>query len=248
MDSASIWLPIGVALIALVYSVVGHGGASGYLAFLALSTLLPREVGITALLINLVVAGTSFILYQLAHHFSWKLAWPFLVGSVPLAFLGSRLHLSEPVYYWLVGGVLLISGARLFWIAPGPSPAEAQPVPGVSVRLGIGAGFGLLSGMVGVGGGIFLSPVLLLACWATAKQTSAVSAIFIVANSLAGLTGRLQQGGSIHSGTLGLVAAGFIGALAGSYLGAFTLGQRNLQRLLAGVLVFAALKIALSHR
>ncbi len=243
IDSSSIWLPLGVALIALIYSLVGHGGASGYLALLAMSTLLPRDVAITALLINFVVAGTSFVLYKLAHHFSWKLAWPFLAGSVPLAFVGSRLHLADPVYYWLVGGVLLLSGLRLFWIAPGTTLLETPPIPGVTVRVGTGAGIGLFSGLVGVGGGIFLSPVLLLARWATAKQTSAVSAIFIVANSLAGLAGRFQQGGTIQPGTTFLVAAGFAGALAGSYVGAFTIGQRALQRALAVVLVFAAVKL-----
>ena len=243
MADSSIWLPLGVALIALVYSLVGHGGASGYLALLAMSTLLPRDVAITALLINLVVAGTSFVLYQLAHHFSWRLAWPFLAGSVPLAFVGSRLHLTEPAYYWLVGGVLLLSGVRLFWIPSTADGAGAPALPGIGVRVGTGASIGLLSGMVGVGGGIFLSPVLLLARWATAKQTSAVSAIFIVANSVAGLVGRLQQGGVIHPQTLWLVAAGFAGALAGSYVGAFAIGQRALQRALAGVLVFAAAKL-----
>ncbi len=243
MADSSFWLPLGVALIALVYSLVGHGGASGYLALLAMSTLLPRDVAITALLINLVVAGTSFVLYKLAHHFSWRLAWPFLAGSVPLAFVGSRLHLTEPAYYWLVGGVLLLSGVRLFWIPATADGAGNAALPGIGVRVGTGAGIGLLSGMVGVGGGIFLSPVLLLARWATAKQTSAVSAIFIVANSVAGLAGRFQQGGVIHPQTLWLVAAGFVGALAGSYFGAFSIGQRALQRALAGVLVFAALKL-----
>lgn len=245
IESSSIWLPLGVALIALVYSLVGHGGASGYLALLALSSLLPREVAITALLINLVVAGTSFVLYKLARHFSWKLAWPFLLASVPLAFLGSRLPIAESVYYALVGGVLLVSGLRLFWPMTAATTTEAPPVPGVPIRLGSGAAIGLLSGMVGVGGGIFLSPVLLLARWATAKQTSAVSAIFIVANSLAGLAGRFQAGGTVPPGTLMLVVAGFVGALAGSYVGAFSIGQRALQRALAAVLVFAAVKLIL---
>lgn len=243
IENAPIWLPLGVALIAMVYSLVGHGGASGYLGLLAMSSLLPRDVAITALLINLVVAGTSFVLYQLAHHFSWRLAWPFLAGSVPLAFIGSRLHLTDPVYYWLVGGVLLLSGLRLFWVAPGAVLKETPPIPGTAVRVGTGGAIGLLSGMVGVGGGIFLSPLLLLMRWATAKQTSAVSAIFIVANSLAGLAGRLQQGGTIQAGTFVLVAAGFTGALAGSYVGAFAIGQRALQRGLAVVLVFAAVKL-----
>lgn len=248
MEHTSIWLLIGVALIALVYSMVGHGGASGYLALLALSSLLPRDVAITALLINLIVAGTSFVFYKLARHFSWPLAWPFLAGSVPLAFVGSRLVLTAPIYYWLVGGMLIFSGVRLFWSAPAPSQVDPPGRPSAQVRLSIGAAIGLFSGMVGVGGGIFLSPVLLLARWATAKQTSAVSAIFIVVNSVAGLTGRLQQGGSIRPETLGLVVAGFVGACAGSYLGAFGFGQRTLQRVLAGVLVFAALKLMLSHR
>jgi len=243
LHGLSVWLPLGVALIALVYSMVGHGGASGYLALLALSPLLPREVAIAALLINLVVAGTSFVLYHLARHFSWRLAWPFLASSVPLAFVGSRWHLSAPVYYWIVGAVLLASGVRLFWIGPSQTAAVPAPLPGVPVRLGTGAGIGLLSGVVGVGGGIFLSPVLLLARWATAKQTSAVSAIFIVANSAAGLAGRLQDGGTVRPETMVLMVAGLAGALTGSYVGAFPLGQRALQRALAVVLIVAAVKL-----
>lgn len=245
-EGFSLWLPLGVALIALIYSMVGHGGASGYLALLALSPLLPRDVAITALLINLVVAGTSFVLYRLARHFSWKLAWPFLAGSVPLTYLGSRWHLSEPVYYWLVGAVLLGSGWRLLWALPEPPAGAPVPTPGRPIRAGIGAGIGLISGIVGVGGGIFLSPVVLLARWANPKQTSAVSAIFIVVNSLAGLVGRLGQGGSsIRPEMLLLTAAGLGGALTGSYLGAFKLGQQMLQRTLACVLIFAALKLIL---
>lgn len=245
IEHSSVWLPLGVALIALVYSLVGHGGASGYLALLAMTTLLPRDIAITALLINLVVAGTSFALYRLARHFSWRLAWPFLVGSVPLAFVGARLPVADMAYFWLVGGVLLVAGVRLFWAAPGAVATEPSQVPGVAVRVGSGAAIGLLSGLVGVGGGIFLSPVLLLMRWATAKQTAAASAIFIVANSIAGLAGRWQTGGQIHSGTLILVAAGFAGALAGSAIGAFAIGQRALQRGLAVVLVFAAVKLVL---
>lgn len=244
--TSSLWWPLGVALIALVYSLVGHGGASGYLALLALSPLLPREVAITALLINLVVAGTSFVLYRLARHFSWTLAWPLLVGSVPWAYLGARLPLPAGAYHGLVGGVLLLAGLRLFWIAPAGTPAAAPaPRPGVAPRIGLGAGLGLLSGVVGVGGGIFLSPVLLLARWATAKQTSAVAAVFIVANSLAGLAGRLPAGGGIRPETAVLAAAGLAGALVGSWLGAFVLSPRVLQRALAAVLVFAAVKLML---
>lgn len=236
------WLPLGVAAIALVYSMVGHGGASGYLALLALSPLLPREVAIVALLINLVVAGTSFLLYRLARHFSWSLAWPFLAGSVPLAFVGARWPLSDPTYYALVGAALLISAVRLCWIGRDPAPAPG-PTPSAALRLAIGSAIGLLSGLVGVGGGIFLSPVLLLARWANAKQTSAVAAIFIVVNSAVGLAARLPATGAPSSGTLWLMGAGLAGALAGSYVGAFPLGQRALQRTLALVLAIAAIKL-----
>lgn len=244
-DSLPLWVPLGVALIALLYSLVGHGGASGYLALLALSPLLPKEVAVTALIINLVVAGTSFVLYKLARHFSWRLAWPFLAGSAPLAFLGSSLSLSAPAYYRLVGLALFVSGLRLFWIQSALQEATEPKPAATALRVGVGAGIGLLSGLVGVGGGIFLSPVLLLARWATAKRTSAVSAIFIVANSLAGLAGRLQSGATIRSETWLLVVAGFTGALAGSYFGAFTIGNRALQRALACVLTFAAAKLML---
>lgn len=239
------WLPWGVALIAFIYSMVGHGGASGYLALLALSPMLPRDVAVTALWTNLVVAGTSFVVYRLGRHFSWSLAWPFLASSVPLAYLGSRIALSAQSYYWIVGAVLVFSGLRLWWISPDAPAAKPAPVPGLAVRLGAGSGIGLLSGVVGVGGGIFLSPLLLFARWANAKQTSAVSALFIVVNSAAGLVGRLQDGSSIHPATPGLMLAGFGGALAGSYLGAFPLGQRTLLRMLGLVLILAATKLIL---
>jgi uncharacterized membrane protein YfcA len=117
-DHLPLWVPVGVAVIALVYSFVGHGGASGYLALLALSPLLPREIAVTALIINLVVAGTSFVLYQLAHYFSWRLAWPFLVGSLPLAFIGSIVKVSDTTYYRIVGAFAIATGRSSgLWLA-----------------------------------------------------------------------------------------------------------------------------------
>lgn len=241
MTEFPVWLPLGVAAIALVYSLVGHGGASGYLALLALTPMLPKQISFIALSINCVVAGTSFVLYRQAKHFSWKLTWPFLVGSVPLAFLGSTIVLQPKIYYWLVGVTLVLAAIRLLFVRPSD---EQDPVEaGVPVRIGVGAGIGLLSGMVGVGGGIFLSPVIILARWANAKTTSATSAVFIVANSIVGLVGRAGQGASLPSGAGWLILAGFGGALAGSYLGAFSVPNKSLQRALGLVLLFAAVKL-----
>ncbi len=241
MTDFPVWLPLGVAAIALVYSLVGHGGASGYLALLALTPMLPKQISFIALSINCVVAGTSFVLYRQAKHFNWKLTWPFLIGSVPLAFLGSTIALQPKVYYWLVGVTLVLAAIRLLFVR---SVDDQDPVEaGIPSRIGVGAGIGLLSGMVGVGGGIFLSPVVILARWANAKTTSATSAVFIVANSVVGLIGRASQGASLPSGAGWLILAGFGGALAGSYLGAFNVPNKSLQRALALVLLFAAVKL-----
>lgn len=241
-ESLPSWVVPAVLVIAMVYSMVGHGGASAYLAVLALSPLFPSEIAVIALLINVVVAGTSFVIYRLARHFSWRLFWPFLLGSAPLAFAAATVNQSGTVYFWLIGMALVASSLRLLLPLGPHEPADVQS-PSVAVRVGVGAGIGLVSGIIGVGGGIFLSPVLLLARWATAKRTAATSAIFIVVNSVAGLVGRFQTGASIHPETWVLVTVGVLGAVGGSFVGAFVMANRSLQRALAGVLVFSAVRL-----
>jgi len=247
-DSASPLLPLLIAAVACAYASVGHGGASGYLAVLSLSALAPKSIAATALVLNLVVASIAFFAFRQAKCFSWRLTWPFLLGAAPFALLGSLLKLSERTYFLLVGGVVLWASLRLLFSASGRrgQPPSTSP-PGILVGILVGAVIGLLSGMVGVGGGIFLSPVLVLACWADAKQASATSAMFIVSNSLIGLTARAREGLQLPDQIVWLAIGAAAGATLGSWIGAKKMPVEWLRRLLGAVLLLAALKLLLRN-
>jgi uncharacterized protein len=233
-------------VVAALYSSVGHGGASGYLAVLSLFAFAPREMATTALLLNVLVAGTAFIQFHRAGHFRLNLLVPFLIASIPAAFVGGLLRVPPEVYALALALVLGLSAVRLAW--PGNLGANEPGAgrPKFAVTLPTGAGIGLLSGVVGVGGGIFLSPVLLIMRWATAKETAAVSAAFIVVNSISGLGGRFLSGNWELGSLLWLVPVAFAGGLLGSYEGAWRLTGPMLRRLLAAVLLVAALKLVLT--
>lgn len=235
-------LCILVAFVAALYASVGHGGASGYLAVMSFLLLDPALMSTTALLLNVLVAGMGTIQFARAGHFSWKLAWPFIVLSIPLAFVGGLMMVSEAIYMLLLAAVLLFAAYRLI---RGATPAREEPLilPPRMVALLSGSGIGLLSGIVGVGGGIFLSPVLILMRWATTKQAAAVSALFIVVNSVAGLAGRFARGG-LEAGTIWpLILAAGAGGLLGSSWGARRSTPRTLRLLLGIVLLGAAFKL-----
>ncbi len=233
-------------LVAFVYSSVGHGGASGYLALLSFFTFPHELMAASALGLNLLVAGTAFLAFRKAAHFSWRLTWPFVVTSVPTAFLGGLVQVSPDLYAKLLAGVLIIAGFRLLVEMRGGKEEEIPKAPSFSVAFPLGAGVGLLSGIVGVGGGIFLSPLLLLLRWAGPKTTAATSAFFILVNSLAGLLGRVFRGSfsmSLPPVILLMVASAFLGGLAGSHLGANHFSGRWLRRILAVALFVAVWKL-----
>lgn len=234
-------LPAGIGLVAFIYASVGHGGASGYLAVLALLGSPWQQMATTALLLNLLVAGLAFLPFWKRGYFSASLTWPFLIGSVPAALLGGWLPVLRPVYQTLLAAVLCFAAWRL-WM-PMPTVAAVGQNPKRSVALPIGAGIGLTSGIVGVGGGIFLSPILVLFRWADPKRTAATSALFILFNSLAGLMGRLIAG-RLEIGTLlpPMIAAS-AGGWIGARLGANRLPNSWLCRILGLVLAVAALKL-----
>lgn len=237
-------LSVLVFLIAMLYASVGHGGASGYLSVLGLTPLPPQAISTSALILNLLVSGTSWQSYLQAGHYHFRLVWPFLLASIPAAFIGGWLHISGPVYYTVLGVVLLFASARTAW--PDSTLADTSvyrngvPLPAALLA---GGGIGLISGMIGIGGGIFLSPLMILFRWADAKQTAAASAFFILINSLSALAGRLASGNLIVGHLWPLLIAGFIGGLLGSYMGAFRISMVGLRRLLAIVLLAAAVKM-----
>ncbi|MEY2538230.1 MAG: uncharacterized protein QOG67_1970 [Verrucomicrobiota bacterium] len=233
-------LLLSVAVIAFLYSSVGHAGASGYIAVMALFGLATNVIRPTALILNILVALIGAFQFWRAGHFSWKLFWPFALLSVPAAYLGGYLQLPAAILKTLIGVVLLFSAARLFFRRGDPPDIAAPSQP---VALGVGAGIGLLSGLTGTGGGIFLTPLLLFCHWARTKQASAVSALFILVNSIAGLTGFIAANQALPSLAAVLAAAALAGGAVGSYLGSRHFPVRIISILLATVLVIAGCKL-----
>jgi uncharacterized membrane protein YfcA len=235
-----------VFFVAALYSSVGHGGASGYLAVLSFFAVAPATMASTALTLNVLVAGVAMYSYIRAGHLSMRLAWPFIILSIPAAFVGGALRVSDKIYFALLAIALVFAAFRLALTAASSKEEGETHAVKLSQSLPVGAGIGLLSGVVGVGGGIFLSPLMILFRWANAKRTSAVSALFIVVNSLAGLAGRLMKGGLDIGGFGPLVVVAFLGGLIGSHYGANRFSGVVLRRLLALVLVIASIKMVVA--
>ena len=236
-----------VFLVAAAYASVGHGGASGYLAVLSFFGLAPAAMASGALMLNLLVAGLSFQAYYRAGHFRWRLLWPFLVASIPAAFIGGLVNVPSKAYMAVLGAVLVFAALRLAFAADAreagtPVADEPGRLP-LAAALPAGAGIGFLSGLIGVGGGIFLSPLLILMKWADTRRTAAVSAAFIWINSAAGLYGHLSRWTLNWRELAWLVAAAFAGGLTGSQLGARRFGGLWQRRILAAVLLLAAVKL-----
>ncbi|ACH39163.1 membrane protein DUF81, putative [Citrifermentans bemidjiense Bem] len=232
-----------VLVVAALYSSVGHGGASGYIATLALFSVAPAAFKPTALVLNLVVAGVATCIFFRAGHFSWRLFWPFAVTSIPCSFIGGYLSLPDHIYKPLVGLVLVASALRLSF----HSERKTEPVrhPSMPVAFLAGALLGLLSGLTGVGGGIFLSPLLLLLNWGKVREVSAVAALFILVNSAAGLLGHLSSLQQIPSFVPPLAFAALSGGVIGSYLGSARLPVAGIVKALSLVLMVAGFKMLL---
>jgi uncharacterized membrane protein YfcA len=230
--------------VALLYAAVGHGGASGYLALMAVYGISATVMKPTALLLNLFVSLTSFIQFNRGGHFRKEIFIPLVVASIPMSFLGGILTIGDDVYKKILGAVLLIPVVRFFFFPN--TEAEEMKQPKKAASFVIGGSIGLLSGMMGIGGGIILSPILLLLKWAGQKQTAAISALFIFVNSLAGLAGQLVNGIEFSAGMVLYVAIAFAGGLCGAYLGALKFSQTILKYVLAVVLLMAAIKLLLA--
>jgi uncharacterized protein len=229
-------------LAALLYSSAGHGGASAYLAILAVCSFPQMQMSSAALVMNLMVSACSFFFYSQNRLISWKLVRSFLFTSIPLAFAGGLIQIPRHIYDWLLILVLLFAAWRL-WAVHTPDELPLKTPPRLAAPL-CGALIGLVSGIIGIGGGIFLSPLLILMRWATPKQTAAISAFFIFLNSMSGLLGRMSRNAFHLPGNFAswaLFAA--MGGLIGSILGASRFPSRVVKRVLSMILMIATIKL-----
>ena len=238
-------LAIAFFTAAFLYASVGNAGASGYLAVMALFNLAPDVMKPTALALNILVASIATLHFVRARYFSWHIFWPFALTSIPFSYLGGRILLPGAIYKPLVGIVLLYVAYRLFRSASlGRTLAEKHAMP-VWLALGAGAGIGFLAGMIGLGGGIFLTPLLLFTGWAEPHQAAGVSAVFNLVNSLAGLLGQATILAALPGAIIPWAIAAGIGGWIGAGYGSRRLGNARLQQALGVVLLIAGLKIML---
>ncbi len=235
-------LTLLVFVVSALYASVGHAGASGDIAAMGLVGVPTASMKPVALILNLFVATIATYRFYRSGYFSWSLFWPFALTSIPAAFVGGRILLPSNLYRPLVGFVLLYAAYRLVRINSVRRVETTKAVPLIAAILW-GAAIGLLSGLTGVGGGIFLSPLLLLCGWASVRQSAGVSAAFILVNSMAGLAANLSSIHHVPSLVLWLIPAAALGGFVGSYFGSQRLSPSTLRIMLAAALVIAAIKM-----
>ncbi len=240
LESSETWIYILLPLVAFLYASVGHGGASGYLALLAIFGFSTNLMKPTALTLNLFVAAISFYHFWIQGHFRWSLFWPFALASVPAAFLGGLLE-PDPLIYKRVLGILLIF-AILRMLNIFNQSKNTPNTPNIWKGILSGGVIGFFSGLIGIGGGIILSPLILIMGWGKMKEAAAVSALFIWINSAAGLAGHLSQGTSIPNKASIYIGLSLIGGFLGGYIGSKS-NDYKLRYVLSFALIIASLKL-----
>jgi hypothetical protein len=242
LDIEHIWMfLLLLPVVAFLYASVGHGGASGYLALMAIFSFAPETMKPTALLLNLFVAGIAFYHYYQAGYFNKKLFLSFAVASIPLAFIGGMIEVDASIYKKVLAVLLIFAILKMLNVFG----KETEHVKNVKLWQGllIGGVIGFFSGLIGIGGGIILTPIILLLHWGKMKEAAAVSALFIWVNSAAGLIGQMSSGVEISSQSFILVAIALIGGFFGSYYGSKKFNNALLRYMLAFVLVIASIKL-----
>lgn len=240
MEVIEISIILALFVVAVLYSSVGHGGASGYLAVMALLAVAPEVTRPTALILNLFVASIAFIQFYRGGHFDLRIFLPFAAGSIPFAFLGGMIHLPTTVYKIILGVTLMLAAIRLAINLKSESEIRT---PQIWLCLLIGACLGFVSGLVGVGGGIFLTPILLLMNWTETKKAAGISALFIFVNSLSGLLGNYAQVLKLPGTVYVWIIAAIIGGIIGATLGSYRFNSLVLRRVLSFGLLIAGAKL-----
>lgn len=230
-------------LVAFLYASVGHGGASGYLGLMAIFSVPVPLMKPSALLLNICVAGISFLLFLKRGHFKWSLFWPFAISSIPFSFVGGYLNVDATLYKQILAVLLIFAVLRILGIF-NPTKHKEHKKLNLFAALLMGAAIGLFSGMIGIGGGIILSPIILLLHWGQLKETAAVSALFIWVNSCAGMAGLIHAGVEFQWTSIIMVAIAVIGGLIGGYVGSHhKMNNKPLLYILAAVLLVASIKL-----
>jgi len=241
-DIQHIWLfLIILPVVAFLYSTVGHGGASGYLALMALFSFAPETMKPTALLLNLFVAGIAFYHYYKAGHFNKKLFLSFAMASIPLAFLGGMITVDASIYKKILAALLIFAILKMLNVF-GKDNAQIKDQK-LWQGLIVGGIIGFFSGLIGIGGGIILTPIILFLHWGKMKEAAAVSALFIWVNSASALVGQFTSGVTLSLQSFVLVAIAFVGGFLGSYYGSKKFNNQRLRYLLAVVLTIASFKL-----
>lgn len=237
-------LALGIAVAAALYASVGHGGASAYIALMALFGLAPDEIRPFALVLNILVAGLGAIRFIGAGRFSWHVFWPFAATAAPAAFFAARLSTPDAAFRALLALALAAAALRyLLW--PQIDAIKPARAPSKLVALASGAALGALAGLTGIGGGVFLSPLLVFAGWADPQRATGIAALFIVVNSAAGLAGGFNSLAHIPAFTAWFALAAMAGALAGTALSLARFDKNAVLRALGAVLAIAAATLAL---
>ena len=228
-------------IVSFLYSSVGHGGASGYLALMALFSFAPEVMKPTALLLNLFVAGIAFYYYYKEGYFNRKLFLYFALASIPMAYLGGTILVEASIYKKILGVLLIFAVLRMINVIG----KESTIIKDIRLWQGllVGGGIGFFSGLIRIGGGVILTPVILLLHWGRMKEAAAVSALFIWVNSASGLIGQLSSGVTLSTKSFVFVAVAIIGGIFGGYLGSKKINNQGLRYVLAVVLLIASVKL-----
>jgi uncharacterized membrane protein YfcA len=245
MESSIVILTLAFFAVALIYASVGFGGGSSYLALMAVVGVHFETIRPVALLCNIIVVTGGTLIFYTEGKLDLKKSWPFIIASVPLAFIGAYWKISESVFF-IVLGFSLVTAAILLWIQP--EKLTGRKSDNLILNGGLGAGIGFLSGLVGIGGGIFLSPILHLIKWDEVKKISALASLFILVNSVSGLAGLMARSVSVDLGLMvPLSIAVLVGGQIGSRLGARKFNPVHVKRITAVLILIAGLNILKDH-
>jgi uncharacterized membrane protein YfcA len=240
--TTTVLISVAVFAAALLFAIAGHTGASAYLAIFGLLGLAPIEIKPSVLALNVVVGCVAVYKFTRAGHFSWRLTWPFILTSIPFSFLGGLITLPTPVYRLLVGVVLVYASFRMLFDAPNKNRTQPDS-PAIWLSLLLGAGIGFTGGLIGMGGGVLLSPILLLTNWAGPQLTAGTISVFVLVNSISGLFGYWFASPDLPAQLPLWALVALIGGWIGAEIGSRKLSATTIRRILGLILLLAGLRM-----